>query len=138
MSNAAAVSHLTSWTSCRLLGVQWRRDLEQWAEPALLVQVGGTTFRGGGCLDTLQLYVLCPDFLEVLGGSGGGVFDGRSFVLMNSGALTDVTFIVPSSLSQSQSELLFLCKALRRSAACWFGSLLTDSAGSLSLVSVCR
>ncbi|XP_039654300.1 ral GTPase-activating protein subunit beta isoform X2 [Perca fluviatilis] len=37
------------------------------------------------------------EFPAVLGDSGGGVFDGERFVLMYADALTEITFIVPSS-----------------------------------------
>jgi len=40
--------------------------------------------------------------MAVLGDSGGGVFNGERFVLMHTDALTEITFIVPSS---SFSEL---------------------------------
>lgn len=42
------------------------------------------------------------EFMAVLGDSGGGVFNGERFVLMHTDALTEITFIVPSS---SFSEL---------------------------------
>ncbi|XP_056294569.1 ral GTPase-activating protein subunit beta isoform X3 [Pseudoliparis swirei] len=49
------------------------------------------------------------EFMAVLGDSGGGVFNGERFVLMHTDALTEITFIVPSSsftadLSKSQEE----------------------------------
>ncbi|XP_027858212.1 ral GTPase-activating protein subunit beta isoform X2 [Xiphophorus couchianus] len=43
---------------------------------------------GGACRSELG---------DVLGDSGGGVFDGRRFVLKFADALTEITFIVPSS-----------------------------------------
>ncbi|XP_054639550.1 ral GTPase-activating protein subunit beta [Dunckerocampus dactyliophorus] len=42
-----------------------------------------------------------PEFLAVLGESGGRVFDGDTFVLKYADALTDITFIVPSSSSHA-------------------------------------
>ncbi|XP_070693597.1 ral GTPase-activating protein subunit beta [Pempheris klunzingeri] len=39
------------------------------------------------------------EFLSVLGDSGGSVFNGEKFVLLNADALTEITFIVPSSSS---------------------------------------
>ncbi|KAK5611620.1 hypothetical protein CRENBAI_014072 [Crenichthys baileyi] len=39
----------------------------------------------------------CSEFPAVLGDSGGSVFDGRRFVLKFADALTQITFIVPSS-----------------------------------------
>ncbi|XP_027134728.1 ral GTPase-activating protein subunit beta-like isoform X2 [Larimichthys crocea] len=42
------------------------------------------------------------EFSAVLGDSGGGVFNGERFVLMYTDALTEITFIVPSSSSHSQ------------------------------------
>ncbi|XP_073323632.1 ral GTPase-activating protein subunit beta [Pagrus major] len=39
------------------------------------------------------------EFPAVLGDSGGGVFNGEKFVLMYTDALTEITFIVPSSSS---------------------------------------
>ncbi|XP_068578263.1 ral GTPase-activating protein subunit beta [Cebidichthys violaceus] len=49
------------------------------------------------------------EFPAVLGDSGGGVFNGERFVLMYTDALTEITFIVPSSshtadLSKSPEE----------------------------------
>lgn len=44
-----------------------------------------------------------PEFPAALGDSGGGVFNGERFVLMYADALTELTFIVPSSSSHSQS-----------------------------------
>ncbi|XP_038552371.1 ral GTPase-activating protein subunit beta isoform X2 [Micropterus salmoides] len=41
------------------------------------------------------------DFPVVLGESGGGVFNGERFVLMYADALTEITFIVPSSSSHA-------------------------------------
>ncbi|XP_051804715.1 ral GTPase-activating protein subunit beta-like [Acanthochromis polyacanthus] len=52
------------------------------------VQVGQQ--QGGGAHSSRS------EFRAVLGDSGGDVFDGRTFVLMFSDALTDITFIVPS------------------------------------------
>nr|XP_046241115.1 ral GTPase-activating protein subunit beta isoform X2 [Scatophagus argus] len=47
-------------------------------------QVGGVTSKSS-------------EFPAVLGDSGGGVFNGERFVLMYADALTEITFIVPSS-----------------------------------------
>ncbi|XP_047437802.1 ral GTPase-activating protein subunit beta [Mugil cephalus] len=41
--------------------------------------------------------VASSEFLAVLGDSGGGIFDGERFVLMFADALSEISFIVPSS-----------------------------------------
>lgn len=48
------------------------------------------------------VFFLLPEFPTVLGDSGGGVFDGEKFILMYADALTEITFIVPSSSSHSK------------------------------------
>ncbi|XP_037623458.1 ral GTPase-activating protein subunit beta-like isoform X3 [Sebastes umbrosus] len=48
--------------------------------------------RQGGGVNTNS-----SEFPAVLGDSGGGVFNGERFVLMYANALTEITFIVPSS-----------------------------------------
>ncbi|XP_076602988.1 ral GTPase-activating protein subunit beta isoform X2 [Chaetodon auriga] len=45
------------------------------------------------------------EFPAVLGDSGGGVFNGERFVLMYADALTEITFIVPSSSSHTVDRL---------------------------------
>ncbi|XP_040889331.1 ral GTPase-activating protein subunit beta isoform X3 [Toxotes jaculatrix] len=45
-----------------------------------------------------------PEFPAVVGDSGGGVFNGEKFVLTFTDALTELTFIVPSSSSSSSSS----------------------------------
>ncbi|KAE8298980.1 Ral GTPase-activating protein subunit beta p170 [Larimichthys crocea] len=45
------------------------------------------------------------EFSAVLGDSGGGVFNGERFVLMYTDALTEITFIVPSSSSHTADWL---------------------------------
>ncbi|XP_041805769.1 ral GTPase-activating protein subunit beta isoform X3 [Chelmon rostratus] len=45
------------------------------------------------------------EFSAVLGDSGGGVFNGERFVLMYVDALTEITFIVPSSSSHMVERL---------------------------------
>ncbi|XP_071349372.1 ral GTPase-activating protein subunit beta-like isoform X2 [Trachinotus anak] len=47
-----------------------------------------------------------PEFCAVLGDSGGGVFNGEKFVLMFSDALTELSFIVPSSSSSFHIDWL--------------------------------
>ncbi|XP_028285235.1 ral GTPase-activating protein subunit beta isoform X3 [Parambassis ranga] len=46
------------------------------------------------------------EFPSVLGGSGGGVFDGQRFVLRFTDALTEITFIVPSPSQINWSKTL--------------------------------
>ncbi|KAK2861578.1 hypothetical protein Q5P01_001111 [Channa striata] len=50
--------------------------------------------------------VSASEFSTVLGDSGGGSFNGERFVLKFTDALTEVTFIIPSSSSSSSSHSL--------------------------------
>ncbi|XP_034548760.1 ral GTPase-activating protein subunit beta-like [Notolabrus celidotus] len=53
------------------------------------------------------------EFPAVLGDSGGGVFNGEKFVLMYADALTEITFIIPSSTSSSSPQKSVRSKSLQ-------------------------